>query len=94
MSYYTYEDTYEEGDILNDKIKFIDWLNGMSFGLKISDFDDSEVDLIIKSTDKAMYELGNVDENGMIDKNIMDFFERYIIGFMRELMKNDKENDK
>ena len=75
---------------MNNKIKFIDWLNGVSFGLKISDFDDSEADLIIKSIDKAMYEVGNVDENGMVDKNIMDFFERYIIGFM----KNYKENDK
>ena len=79
---------------MNDKIKFIDWLNGVSFGLKISDFDDSEADFIIKTIDKTMYEVGNVDENGMVDKNIMDFFERYIIGFMRELMKNDKENDK
>ena len=78
---------------MNDKIKFIDWLNGVSFGLKMADFDDSEADLIIKSTDKAMYEVGNVDENGMIDKSVMDFFERYIIGFMHEL-KNDKENDK
>ena len=75
---------------MNNKIKFIDWLNGVSFGLKISDFNDSEADLIIKSIDKAMYEVGNVDENGMVDKNIMDFFERYIIGFM----KNYKENDK
>ena len=75
---------------MNNKIKFIDWLNGVSFGMKISDFDDSEADLIIKSIDKAMYELGNVDENGMIDKSVMDFFERYIIGFM----KNYKENDK
>ena len=75
---------------MNNKIKFIDWLNGVSFGMKISDFDDSEADLIIKSIDKAMYEVGNVDENGMVDKNIMDFFERYIIGFM----KNYKENDK
>ena len=79
---------------MNDKIKFIDWLNGVSFGLKIADFDDSEADFIIKSIDKTMYEVGNVDENGMVDKGIMDFFERYIIGFMRELMKNDKENDK
>ena len=79
---------------MNNKIKFIDWLNGVSFGLKIADFDDSEADLIIKSIDKTMYEVGNVDENGMVDKNIMDFFERYIIGFMRELMKNYKENDK
>ena len=75
---------------MNNKIKFIDWLNGVSFGLKISNFNDSEADLIIKSIDKAMYEVGNVDENGMVDKNIMDFFERYIIGFM----KNYKENDK
>ena len=75
---------------MNNKIKFIDWLNGVSFGLKIADFDDSEADLIIKSIDKAMYEVGNVDENGMIDKSVMDFFERYIIGFM----KNYKENDK
>lgn len=79
---------------MNDKIKFIDWLNGVSFGLKIADFDDSEADLIIKSIDKTMYKVGNVDENGMIDKSVMDFFERYIIGYMRELMKNDKENDK
>ena len=79
---------------MNNKIKFIDWLNGVSFGLKIVDFNDSEADLIIKSIDKAMYELGNVDENGMIDKSIIDFFERYMIGFMRELMKNYKENDK
>ena len=79
---------------MNDKIKFIDWLNGVSFGLKISDFDDSEADFIIKTIDKTMYEVGNVDENGMIDKSVMDFFERYIIGYMRELMKNYKENDK
>ena len=79
---------------MNNKIKFIDWLNGVSFGLKISDFDDSEADFIIKTIDKTMYEVGNVDENGMVDKGIMDFFERYIIGFMRELMKNYKENDK
>ena len=79
---------------MNNKIKFIDWLNGVSFGLKIVDFNDSEADLIIKSIDKAMYELGNVDENGMIDKSVMDFFERYIIGFMRGLMKSYKENDK
>ena len=78
---------------MND-IKFIDWLNGVSFGLKIADFDDSEADLIIKSIDKTMYEVGNVDEIGMVDKSVMDFFERYIIGFMHELMKNDKENDK
>lgn len=79
---------------MNDKIKFIDWLNGVSFGLKISDFDDSEADFIIKTIDKTMYKVGNVDENGMIDKSVMDFFERYIIGFMRELMKEYKENDK
>ena len=79
---------------MNDKIKFIDWLNGVSFGLKIADFDDSEADLMIKSIDKTMYEVGNVDENGMVDKGIMDFFERYIIGFMRELMKEYKENNK
>lgn len=75
---------------MNDKIKFIDWLNGVSFGLKISDFDDSEADFIIKAIDKTMYEVGNVDENGMIDKSVMDFFERYIIGFMHELKENDK----
>ena len=69
---------------MNNKIKFIDWLNGVSFGLKISDFDDSEADLIIKSIDKAMYEVGNVDENGMVDKNIKilsyyDYVGRYTL---------------